>query len=720
MGDKNRYNSLLPYLHPESSHYLRLAISLKSDESHILEKIASPFVQVDGSNPFAHIIQGSFVTDASSPVREVFLLIQRARPMLPQDVLKPLCNPDITRLWQDSFEAHLSLEGSGMLRFSCQEGAEGKLSPLAPLLFCKETKLFFHPPCPQCGKELEQCEDDELLASHHLPSFSSTQYRYLYCHHCIEEGKKPQFYTQSREDEDPLVVADINDLVSEFVRLLDSPDLAPGFPCPGCPQKQDCYGTSPKADKRIAPLSFFPFFMLAFEAPTMHLADFLPLLSGASKTEVIGALEKRNQLGRLTAVESFFKDDKAGFAFINRGQGRFLEILFLKSALFRQILDLLDLYNLQVRLPGLAPRINSLWVRLPDQDGLLPSFWDFKVQPVGLPLEPSKLSYAEKFNPPDEASCVALLWSYIFLTNKEQDIERVLDAAFALIQSEAQEQLPSSFAPQNLFWNPKEAPDLADEFRGYWKKVVDLGVSAFKAWQGEQEPWSMGEFKGKVEELAEKVKNSLFEAGPVTAPITPLEEETRELNQMAARVLEEIVSEWRMELEEEKETEKTMVEPPPQRIPQEEPPLQQTIIVSPESQAAESPAQPEAPERREKQVPLQETIIVSPGTPLPHEPKEATPPKPSPPPPEPEVPETIIISDLHMSKTPTQKKPKKEDLDKEFEETLSMLDQELLGKKKEEESPKEKQPLPKRIAEDSDIPETIIITPDKKPPIKGK
>ena len=727
MGEKDRYNSLLPYLHPTVGHCFHLSLSLKSQTPQVLEKISYPFVTVESSNPFAHVLEASILTDVSSPVKRLFLVIQRARPLISTDPLLFITNEQIAKLWQTSFDTFSKHPDAHMVRLSCQTNSDGVLSPLRPLLFCKEIKRFFHPLCPQCGTELDQCEDDKALASNQLPLFSATLHRYLYCNSCLGEDKRPVFYTEVREDEDADVVGDAKDLIQGFSSLIETISPPHDFPCLDCDNSKECYGKGSLALTRIVPLSFLPFYMLAFEAPTLPVADFLPLISRAQRGELVQSLEEQGETARITRLDCLLKQPTERVAFLHQAGDSFLEVLFLKLAFLKQVLEIVELFVPPLSLGSLLPSLGTLWVKLPEPDCLLPTFWDFHVRPVGLLVKPSALPHVQKPPPAVESITIAVLWSYIFITNKTQGVEEVIATALNMVDHPVTqpEELPAVFHPTNIFWDPQYCSQLSKEHLHIWQEVVELGLMAFKGWQGKDKTWSLEKFKEQVVSISSKIKEALFKS-----PLPGLDTSPQEGKTVATgiiHILRDILAEWEAEEEIAKKAERSIVEPIPEKAMAERVPLQETIIISPGAEPPRGPGGFEAPEKepikKKQEVILQETIIVSSkrqeepfkpkgpkeegGTP-PHDSESSLPP---------DMPETIILSDLQAPSTPDlEKKPKKqEDLDKEFEETLSILDQELMSKKGESKPPLDES-LPKRISQDQDIPETIIISPGQKPP----
>jgi len=716
------YASLVPYLQPSTAY---LAISLQSTDREELEHLPNPFMVVDDSSPVGTLIQARYLTDGETILQELFLFVQKNSYNITTDSLSPFTNEHMESLWQSAFHLYSSQPHSGLVRLSVLSRQDGSLNTFAPLFFCKFKNLYFEPVCPRCTSPLVQCEDNDLLESAGLPPFTSTLHRYLYCENCSRFAAK-QFYVHERISEDATTVKDLNELISEFSSLVDNQATEGLIPCTTCDHKGACFGSDAKALSRIAPLSFYPFHLLPFEASTLQGTDFLALLSGADVDKLTSTfsspLVRRN---RLASARQYVSHQ---MPFIFDQPKRFLEILYLKLVFLSQLAHWLT----QLPTKGLSPltslSFDSFWVDICELEDTLPYFWNFKLKPRGLILFPDNRPFPSRDYPATRLDLLALAWFFVLLRNSGQEAQQILErindlfANASPISSEQflsrlKDNLLPGFEPEQIFWEPQEA-DVPGDYKALWYSCLELGwkmvQSAFDTTQRSPEiqPW-----EEQIERVKKNVKEALFLSSPaeraVAIQVEGEKEEKRPSDQDAeiARVLSSIAAKWETEMIESlaymtEDTrpapEPTGLEPEPE-AGQPAPALEETLIVTPGSSKAPLSEQPDTPpqgpfEEEEEEIP--ETIIFSgPGQP------------PSP---------ASAESSSAPPKPQTPKAPSSPSQDKEFEKTLSMLDQELIGLV--DEAPEAGAPesvgdsidTDQKTEDDEEIPETVIIKPEDK------
>lgn len=274
MRDRANTASLLTYLQPHQNNF-HIKLSMISQDPPVLEKSAFPFKIVNDLNPAARLIEAQVASDAGSKVRSLFLLVQRDHYRIKTDALSPLGNADINASWQKAFSFYAKEipEGSFIL-LSGQINKKGGLSPLSSLFYCKTQRVFFHPPCPKCGLLLQQCEEDALLEKSGLRPFAGSLKRYLFCPSCAS-SEVPDFYAYELEQSDPPTVKDRWSLIREFSLIPETKNNNAAVPCIDCPDRRKCYGADNSAVSRIVPFSFYPFYMLVFEAVPLSAVDFI-------------------------------------------------------------------------------------------------------------------------------------------------------------------------------------------------------------------------------------------------------------------------------------------------------------------------------------------------------------------------------------------------------------------------------------------------------------
>ena len=717
MRKNTAYASLIPYLQHSSAY---LAISLRSNDNDELERLSNPFVVVDDSSAIGRLLHARFVTDGASTIQELSLFVQRNQYHVAPNSLEPLTNRRIASLWQKAFDVYLSRSDSGLIRLSALTDDNGGLNTFSPLFFCKFRRLFFEPPCPRCGNPLTQCEDDGILDSAGLPSFSSSLHRYLYCEDCYKGGKG-LFYVYDREMEDSQMVRDRWELINSFSSLLDNPANHEHLPCKACDKREECFGAKNKASSRISIFSFYPFHMLPFEAMNIHCTDFLALLSGASSEEIVSTLPPAHI--RVSNVLDVQHNMEKHPPFFFDAEKQFLELLYLKLVFLRQLADWIVTLPLEDLSPLSSFSIDSFWVNLPEPVDTLPYFWNFKLKPHGLIASSEGRSFPAHRALESKTDFLALAWFFVMLRNAKQDMEKVLEYLNSMfidgapLSTEAfLERIESSFSykfgPQSIFWNPQEI-EIPEHYKALWKSCMELGWRLTRArFDDTSRSSNVDYWIAEIEGLIKSVKKDLFASMPSTAGPIEVSKEDIVLDKQIGAVLTGIAAKWESELLE-------SIRLPKQDLPQPTAP--------PEREAEEEYELPQ-----QQDIPaLEETIIVAPGATEPPPAHEVSPPVRDQAPAQEEIPETVIFSspgsgpESTTETTPPSAEPKpheppsQQSQDKEFEKTLSLLDQELLdlvdetpAAKKEKPSTQPAHDKEEKLKQQEEIPETVIIKPD--------
>ncbi|MEW6381888.1 MAG: hypothetical protein AB1611_20115 [bacterium] len=526
--------SLRPYLEIRKAPF-SLQLSLISEDPLVLEKAPFPFRVISDEAPFTRLVDARLVTDAGSEIRRVFLLVQKDSYPLTADALRSLNNRGIDDAWQRAFAGAGRGENnsSSVILLNQIDNQEGKkrLVPFQPLFFCKKQKLFFDPPCPECGLPLRQCQDDDLLIRSGLQPYSTSLRRHLYCPACAASPEGAEFYTLALESMDPPGLLDRRDLIRNFGRLLEGRGNAGPLPCGDCAEKQECYGRSNRCLSRIASFAFYPFFMVIFEAMSLQAPDFLALVSGASFEELEAGLAASRESGRADCLKAIRRKHPGGvFTFFNQGENSFgeryfAEVLYLKLSFLGEFLQAafsgLALDHDQQHDPGFS--LDRTWVRLARQSGLLPLFWSFSLRTPDLKILPCQASLNSRIPPVSSLYSLGLVWFHTLLVNQKQDIGRVYQAleermSMAGSDNEAPgpghvpdpTQRSQAFSPENIFWQPDRGA-VSESGRRCWEKCLDLGWSLIRAGYHAPSQWSPEEFRRQFEALREEVKKMLFQ-----------------------------------------------------------------------------------------------------------------------------------------------------------------------------------------------------------------
>jgi len=670
--------SLETYLNPKQNNFT-LKIPLTTEDPSTLEKISFPFLVITDSDPLARLLEARFMTAAGSEIKKVFLLLQRDQYFLTKDDLWPLSNQDIDYSWQKAFSFHSAKKSNGSFiilghgQANLQEG----LQPWPSLFFCKAKQLYFHPVCPQCGLELQQCQDDTLLLRSGLQAYSTSLKRYLFCPSCISEGKS-DYYTYALDNFDPPTLKDRFTLIKEFERLGETRQPGNLFPCLDCPSHPDCYGANFLARSRIVPFSFYPFFMFIFEAMSLNAKDFLSILSGATFEEIQTQLHSGREFGRANCLKPLQQDSLTkALNLFDRNERYFLEIFYLKLSFLSEVLRSLLSAGGFFENPHLRFSLDRIWVKLATPGNFLPSFWNFKIQIMDINRNFQEIQSRPKLPPADGLYFLGQLWFYTFLVNKKQNISEVY---FALnkVMDRASSEGPASFTedspafcPENIFWNPADTA-VKKNYRPLWEKALSLGRSLMQFSLKQESPWSQEAFFQQLEALREEVKENLFREG-----LQAEEKEFLPVNQAVRKILEKLLRKWQMEVEPGREE------------------SMETIILAPEDYKKGAPAPSIQAMSLNEETPA--TMIIPPGG-IPQEVPSTTvilPPSPAKGKEEP--PETIIVSPASApqgaGRTSAASPPK----------DASALDQKVSG----QEAQKEESP------EDDFLSETVMLNPQE-------
>jgi hypothetical protein len=582
--------SLIPYLDPAKGNaYLK--ISLVTEDPSVLEATPFPFLVIHDTDPLARLVEGQFLTDAGTVLRKVFLLVQKDRYSLTEDALWPVSNVDIENAWQNGFSFYAgagSEQHPVVLAAQIDEGS--RLAPLAPLFFCKTRQRFFPPLCPKCALPLQLCTDDAALIHLGLQPYSSSLKRYLWCISCGAQSVSG-FYVYEPDHADPPGVKDRFTLIREFGLLASRPDAVDKLPCGACVAKQECFGSNSGlvAPSRVVPFSFYPFYMLIFEAMSLNALDFLALLSGAAVKELETVLTAKGESGRVAHLKSLEHDGSLETPFLYSNDEKFfLEVLYLKLSFLGDLARSLPSTSL-LQHPDLRLSLDRTWVRLADQSGLLPTFWNFRVEPMDIsrPLAETKPSTTALAKP--GVYFLGLAWLHALLVNKRQNmsgivrsIKQSLDSASGSRDASVETVLAQASDPVNIFWDP-DGKYVGPGWVNLWKKALDLGWSLLMAGVHDDRAWSRQAFVQQLEDVRDEVRGALLEQASRVRPAPyPADEALPSDDTAIHDVLLQIMSKWRTQATEQV---KTTVETRKEK--KEE--LLETVIITPAQAGRQAP-----------------------------------------------------------------------------------------------------------------------------------
>ena len=634
--------SLLPYLNSRTGFYLDF-LSITGDRDDPAGNLY-PFRVLDDSDPVARLIQADLCTDPGETIKRVFVLVQKDRYLLPHDSLSTISNPDIDQAWQRAGSFYREPDrGRRVVTLARRPGKEsGHIEPFQPLFFCKLNGLFFHPICPQCGLPLELCTDDERLISSGLAPFSRSLARYLSCDspECADQSG---FYVYERLPGDSPRLKDCRDLIREFSTAPERTGELSGFPCHGCAAKGECFGSGQpmRALERIVLFSFYPFYMFVFDAMTVNALQFSSMLSGATRDQVALNLRAEQAQGQADWLKT--SDGQEGKGFLFRDDQRFFaEVLYLKLSLLSELMRVVpdDGFPFET---GFRLSLDRIWVKVSEQNSLLPAFWTFTVHPLDIFRSFSGGLTSRKLIARVDPYYLALIWFSVLVANeqrgvadvsrgiKESIIKDALSSGFPADRAEGQNRLPCAFLPSDIFWSQSEdrGAIVRESYLGFWERTMDLGRSLLAAAVQDDRSWSRELFLKEVDALRAEVHEELF------APALPVNQHA-EAGQtddgLVSHILEDIIARWRPSTEqdqaphaappsldegidEEEESLETIIIGPahtgtatgPAAAPVADD-LAETVIISGARQAGEYPGASQAVSSRDAE--LEETMIL--------------------------------------------------------------------------------------------------------------
>jgi hypothetical protein len=619
--------SLLPYLQYRKKHF-RIEISLNSREASYLEESPFPFLLINDSTPFERLLEAKIVTDAGSNLKRVFLLQQSDNYHHVPDEMWPLTNKDIDQHWRNTIEFYSSqstVGNSNPILLAEQTQKNGEYSQFQSLFYCAFKDVYFHPPCPQCGDFLHLCCDDTLLAESNLPAYTTSLKRYLYCPKCQQVPEKEQFYAYSREGNDTPALKDRRHLVNDFGNLILKSETLNSFPCMNCPELTACYGTDNRVMSRIVPYSFYPFHVLIFEADTMSAPDFLALIAGASFEALKENLAGKQAHGRLRCLQAYehTRPTHSNFMFGGDSEKDFLEILYLKLSFLGELISEFFSNSTRAVYCDASLSLDRVWVRVADQAGLLPQFWNFNLSILDIWSDLSHQPHLSKYPPAYGHHFLGTIWFYALLVNNHQSVEDVraeLDrhlAAFSVqdqvfSQNIQTEGAGTVFAPENIFWNPA-SKQVGEKWHHMWRRSLDIGGAMLAAAFQSEHKWSPDEFWLDYNSLRTDIKMELFGQAPTTTPVALVSEDPA-----IADILIRLHAKWRRE---KRPAATPLTENNTQKVilpgPQETEAPAETLILSPGAQLKTSLSS-------DRPTAGEETLIL-PSNNRPHPPNPATP-----------------------------------------------------------------------------------------------
>jgi len=690
LNDTIETPSLLPYLGKGRNRFY-IEVSMGQHENFVHQRSSFPFLIVSESGPLVHILAARINTDAGTKIEPAFLLTQKDEYHFMEDGLWPLDNRAIEHYWQRTVTFHSNEKsGSPPLILKDQIDKNGALLPFQPLLYCKFKQAYFHPLCPNCGMVLQQCYNDSMLQEYGLQPYSGSLKRYLFCPSCMGSKENADFYVSSKANNDPPFLKDRFDLIKKLGQLKDNTNLTGQLPCVECNKHQECYGSDDLVLSRIFPLSFYPFYMLMFKADSVNALDFLALISGASWQESENQLVAKQQAGRLNCLQTIKQKGSLEKPFFFRNEDRyFLEVLYLKLSflgeLAKAVFSGLDTFQY----PDLGLSMDRIWVKLSDQNSLLPYFWNFKLELLDVIGGDERSLSIPKLPPSHGLYLLGVVWFYTLLVNKKQNVsqvhrmlneamEKMDDRNDAFFKNYLENNFYSVFAPENIFYHPEKIT-VDKKWHKIWKASLCAGLYLVEGSLLNFNAWSQEKFEKELEQLRQQIKDHLFSPEPFVSTKEPEAD-----GKAISNILKKIMDTWQDGAESPSDELETILVPretnnitddKTAQDSQEDNDIYKTVVFSPDDGV------PEAFADFEKEADLDETVIVS-GSDLDH---------------------CMIVTPEQPEPTETTNKLDNKD-DDEMEETVILSPDDMRQNQS-----------PSFDSEADDFSETIIISPQQSP-----
>ncbi|WP_020589103.1 hypothetical protein [Desulfobacter curvatus] len=571
--------SLLPYLESGRNGIL-LDIHVSHQDNPKGDLPSFTFETAGIEKPFTRLVKGGLKCEGSNRVfHPVFMLIQKDTYFSDREPFNPQTNTTLDQAWLDTIQFFSQDYGT----FTIPAPPDHEPTQLKPLFYCKFKDRFFHPPCPDCGRELILCKNDAILEKAGLDSFHTSLSRYLFCPECYESNSTHFFYTYTPQADDPAGVLDRHGLIKRFSKMKTT--IPDGFPCADCPEHSVCYLAGQKALSRIGFLSFYPFYMLVFDACSINGTQFLQHLSNAPET--VGL--KSNALSLSPGTPQSSGHDPTKYLFGD--DPRFwLEILFLKYAFFKKILTSIEKRLNDQFKPVFNLNMDSIWINTKSDAGMMPFFWDYELYLIDLvstrPMDLFQTSMANN----RQTNFIAQLCLYIFFVNNKHTAKTVFQSGADLLQSTDETEWANNaqalfnshpiFKPENIFWEPAPA-DMAESWHDLWIQTIHFAGSLIKEKEILDFPAFIKHCIRQVNEILTAVKSELFSkdfqikqkpvmpvAGaaeqdePETIPSASTEDlhEDTQANQAITTILKQLKTKWEKEASPEPSQEEDVME----------------------------------------------------------------------------------------------------------------------------------------------------------------
>jgi hypothetical protein len=198
----------------------------------------------------------------------------------------------------------------------------------------------------------------------------------------------------------------------------------------------------------------------------------------------------------------------------------FLEILYLKLSFLGELISKFFSDSNGAVYCDASLSLDRGWVRVADQAGLLPKFWNFNLSILDIWSDLSHPPHLSKYPPAYGHHFLGTIWFYALLVNDHQSVEDVrseLDRHLPAFSAQDQvfsqniqtEGAGTVFAPENIFWNPA-SKQVGENRHRMWRKSLDIGGAILAAAFQAEHQWSPDEFWLDYNTLRTDIKMELF------------------------------------------------------------------------------------------------------------------------------------------------------------------------------------------------------------------
>jgi len=332
-------------------------------------------------------------------------------------------------------------------------------------------------------------------------------------------------------------VHDVDELIGLWKQILaTSPDKS-GLGCGICPAIDSCFGSDSRMSGRIVPLSFFPFYMLTFPAPSLTAENFIAMLGDKPPAEP------------RTAKSTIFWADQYRFLFHDEDR-QFFEILYLKLTFLAQVCRQYLTVDGKGGCQEFDLSLEGIGVDLSPSGAGLPAFWNFNVRILDAIGAFQLTPFAPIVPEAPRLHFLGALWFRTLLVNARQHADTVFAEVGRRVSKpeiengtdalDMDETDPGGvFAASQIFWEPGRR-NPPENWQSYWIQALRLGFQLVQAGLRTGASWDNTRFLNALEVLRKQIKDKMFSS----AETTSVDQTGPQRSARMRRVLDEILGKW--------------------------------------------------------------------------------------------------------------------------------------------------------------------------------